>query len=539
MSILSASRIAFRHQAQPGDLFSDVTFDLAAGDRVALVGPNGAGKTTLLGLVGGDAAPSAGAIVRRRDLRVAAVAQVPDAPAARPLRDHVLRADPALAACRTALAQLADRLDEPAAASRWADLLEDYQARGGYAFEARAERVLEGLGLPAGLHDAPWGTLSAGQRTRAMLAALLLTPADLLLLDEPTNHLDAAGRAWLEAWLPRQAAAVVVVSHDRAFLEATASRVFELRRGGLTVYEGGFGFYREARALAERQAWAAFAGQQRRYDAATRAADQRMALARDVAQAPAGPGLGDKSFYRAKAAKVAKSAKVIMARAAREPEAPRPVLDDAIPAFDWGFVPRSGDLPLAVRGLAKAFGDRPLFENLTFDLARGERLAVLGPNGAGKTTLIRLLLGQLTPDAGAVVWGHGVRIGWFGQEAEQLDLTASALDNLLAVRPDPARARLLLACLRLRGERAFQRAGAMSAGERAKVALARLLLGGANVLLLDEPTNHLDLDAREAIEATLAGYPGAIVLVSHDRRFVGALASRRLGLDGPGGWRLV
>ena len=225
-----------------------------------------------------------------------------------------------------------------------------------------------------------------------------------------------------------------------------------------------------------------------------------------------------------------------MARAAREPEAPKPVLDDAIPAFDWGWVPRSGDLALAARGLAKAYGERPLFQGLAFDLGRGERLAVLGPNGAGKSTLVRILLGQVAPDAGEVALGHGVRVGWFGQEAEQLDLTASALDNLLAARPDPARARLLLACLRLRGDRAFQQVGAMSAGERAKVALARLLLGGANVLLLDEPTNHLDLDTREAIEATLAGFPGAVVLVSHDERLVAALATRTLTLDGRGGW---
>ena len=535
MSLFSARRIAFRHQAQPGDLFSDVSFDLAPGDRVALVGPNGAGKTTLLGIVTGERPPTAGDLVRRRGLRVAGVDQVSQQPAGRPLIDAVLGADPDLAALRATLQDLVGRLDDPAAASRYADALEDYQARGGYAREAQAERVLEGLGLPAALHDAPWGTLSAGQRTRAMLAALLVAPADLLLLDEPTNHLDAEGRAWLVAWLARVEAAVVIVSHDRAFLEATATRVLELRAGTLTAYEGGWGFFREAKALASRHAWAAFEGQQRRHEAAGRAAAQRTALAREMAKSPDQPGLGDKAFYRRKASKVEKAAKVIQARAEREPEAPKPVIEDAIPTFDWGFVPRGPGLPLAARGLAKAYGERVLFTGLTFDVARGDRLAVLGPNGAGKTTLVKLLLGPLAPDAGEVVRAPGAKIGWFGQEAEQLDLAGSALDNLLAVAPDLARARLLLACLRLRGERVFQHVGSMSAGERAKVALARLLLAGCDVLLLDEPTNHLDLDAREAIEATLAGYPGAIVLVSHDQALVGAIATRTLTLGGAGG----
>jgi ATPase subunit of ABC transporter with duplicated ATPase domains len=495
MSLFSASRIAFRHPSAPADLFTDATFAVAPGDRVALVGPNGAGKTTLMKLMAGAIAPTAGTIVRRRGLLVQAMDQVPDAPADRLLLDHVVAAEPDGAAWRAAM-------------------------------------VLEGLGLAEALHDAPFGTLSAGQRARAMLAALLVAPADLLVLDEPTNHLDAAGRAWLEAWLPRQEAAVVVVSHDRAFLEAAAARTFELRGGALAVHEGGYASYREAKALATRQAWQAYEGQQRRHEAAARAAAQRTGLAREIARTPDAPGLGDKAFYRHKAAKIERTAKIITARAAREPEAPKPVLDDAIPIFDWDFVPRSGDLPLAARGLAKGYGGRTLFEGLTFDLGRGERLAVVGPNGAGKTTLVRVLLGEVAPDAGEVAWGHGARPGWFGQEAEQLDFGASALENLLAVRPDPARARLLLACLRIRGDQAFQRVGTMSAGERAKVALARLLLGGANVLLLDEPTNHLDLDAREAIEATLATYPGAIVLVSHDRRFVEAIATRELGLGG-------
>jgi len=496
MSLLSASRTTFRHPAMPDDLFSDVTFHISPGDRIALVGPNGAGKTTLLKLMTGELEPTEGAIVRQRGLLVATMDQVSEAPSDRSLLAHVTAAEPEGA-------------------------------------EWRAAMVLEGLGLPATLHDAPWGTLSAGQRSRAMLAALLVSPADLLLLDEPTNHLDAEGRSWLEAWLPQQEAAIVLVSHDRAFIEAAASRIFELRRGTLTVHEGDYAYFREAKALADRQAWSAFEGQQRRHEAASRAAAKRTALAQDVAKAPKGPGLGDKSFYKAKAAKVEKSAKILQARAEREPEAPKPVLDDAIPVLDWGFMRRSGELPLAVMGLAKAYGDRGLFEGLSFDLGRGERLAVLGNNGAGKTTLIRILLGLETPDVGEVVWGHGAQPGWFGQEAEQLDPALSALSNLLAVRPDQARARLLLACLRLRGDRAFQPVGTMSAGERAKVALARLLLSGANVLLLDEPTNHLDLDTREAIEATLATYPGAIVLVSHDQRFIEAIATRTLTLGSP------
>jgi ATPase subunit of ABC transporter with duplicated ATPase domains len=260
-----------------------------------------------------------------------------------------------------------------------------------------------------------------------------------------------------------------------------------------------------------------------------------MALAREVATTPRHQNIRDgKDFYRAKAARVAKAAKVIVARAEREPAAPKPVLDDAIPALDWPPVTRSSDVTLCVRGLAKGFGGRPLFAGLTFDLRRGERLAVLGVNGAGKTTLLRVLLGHTAPDAGAATWARGVHPGWFAQEAEQLDAAASALDNVLVTGADPGRARLVLACLRLRGDRVLRAVGTLSAGERAQVALARLVVGGADVLLLDEPTNHLDLDAREAMEATLAGYPGAIVLVSHDERLVEGLATHRLALLGGG-----
>jgi ATP-binding cassette subfamily F protein 3 len=526
MTVLHVHRVAYAHPSQPLRLFENLTFDIQPGDRLAIVGPNGAGKTTLLRLLTGELAPTAGELVRRAGMCVGYVAQESQAPGDEPLAAYVFGTRPELLALRHQLTELEPQLHDEAVALAYAMVMDDFVTQGGFDLEAEVERVLDGLGFEPEARALPMASLSSGQRARAELARLLLAPADLLLLDEPTNHLDGEARTWLEGYLARLEAAVVTVSHDRAFLSRTARRVVELKRGEGRVFEGGYAFYREHRALLERQAMEAYEAQQRRAAAAERAAEKRMALARDVAKPPEGPGLGDKAFYRHKAARIQRTARILRDRPLREPPAHKPRLDDPIPVLTFPPLKRASDVVLHLDGLGKAHGDRWLFADLSLEVYRGERLAVTGPNGTGKTTLLRLLLGSESPTVGTVSQGANVRLGYYAQEGENLDPNATALELCQELCPDATWVRTILGCLRLKVDHVLRPVGTMSAGERGKVALARLLLSGANVLVLDEPTNHLDLDAREALEGTLAQFPGAIVFVSHDEAFVEAIADR-------------
>ena len=529
MSLIHLSAVDFRHDSQADWLFRNVSLDIAPGDRVSLVGPNGSGKTSLLRLLAGELQPVSGTLVRRGGLRVASVRQEVSAPPGELLQDFVLDADPELSSLRRECRALESRLDEEAAALRYGDLLAAYATAGGFLFEARAESVLDGLGFDARERALAMEQLSSGQRSRAELARLLLAPADLLLIDEPTNHLDTAAREWLERYLTSIDTAYLLISHDRAFLARATSRTFELRRGTLTTYEGSYDFYREQRSLAEHQAWERYEARQRRENAARRAAEQRMKTARKVMRAPEGVRHGH-DFYQAKAARLQRTARILRERSTHEPRAEKPFVEATIPVLDFVNVPRSGETVLSIDSLAKSFGGKRLFEDLSVSIGRGERWALTGPNGSGKTTLLRILIGLQPPDDGRVTLGHGVRAGYFSQEGEHLDPELSPLEICLQMNSDERWVRTLLACLKVGADQVRQPVGAMSGGERAKIALAGLLAGGFNLLLLDEPTNHLDIEAREALEGTLAQYPGTIVFVSHDRFFVETLANEVIEL---------
>jgi ATP-binding cassette subfamily F protein 3 len=414
-------------------------------------------------------------------------------------------------------------MPEREASCDYAELVNEYEAAGGYAAEASTRRILSGLGFATAEWELPLSSLSGGQRTRAGLARALHAGADLLLLDEPTNHLDVAAREWLEEQLAAHGGACALVSHDRTLLRRVATRVLEIERGRVTVFDGGYDEYRARRALIERQAWENYAALQRRKAAAEEAATRRSRLAAKVAEAPRGVR-SSRDFYRRKAAKVARAARILRERAYRGNDVVKPWEEQPIPDLEFAGVPRSGDIALSVTGVAKSYPGKPLFSGITFHLARGERMAITGPNGSGKTTLLRLLLGLEPADEGTVQFGAQVVAGYYAQDAGNLDCRATPLE----ICGPGTLVRTLLGCLKVRPDRIDQPLGESSAGERGKVALVRLLASGANLLVLDEPTNHLEIEAQEALEQALARFPGTIVLVTHDRSFLEAIAPEKV-----------
>jgi ATPase subunit of ABC transporter with duplicated ATPase domains len=398
------------------------------------------------------------------------------------------------------------------AIERYGRLEDRLTTMGGYGAEAEAASVAASLGLPGRLLDHRLRELSGGQRRRVELARILFGGADTLLLDEPTNHLDADSIAWLRDFLRGHRGGLVVISHDAGLLEAVVNRVFHLdaNRAALDCYNLGWKGYREQREADDRR---------RRRE---RANAEKKATAL-LAQA-------DRMRYKATLAKSALSmerrAQRLLAGAEEVRRADRVArlrLPDPAPC---------GRVPLTARGLAKGYGSTEVFEGIDLEVERGSRTVVLGVNGAGKTTLLRILAGLEQPDAGLVVAGHGLKLGYYAQEHETLDLTRSVLDNMRAAAPDAdvAVMRGILGSFLFSGDAAWQEARTLSGGEKTRLALAKLVVSGANLLLMDEPTNNLDPASREEVLSALGGYRGAVLLVTHDEGAVHALRPGRVVL---------
>jgi len=423
-----------------------------------------------------------------------------------------------LAQIRAELRELEQRLSDPASASEYAVRINEYQQSGGFLAEGSITRTLSGLGYSPQDLDRDVQSLSGGERTRAALARALSMDAELLVLDEPTNHLDIAAREWLEASLAARSTACVITSHDRALLAAFANRIVQIERSKVSVFENSYLEYRRARTLIDRQAWLAYESFERRKEALNRAARRRDQLSARVAAAPDGARVG-KDHYARKAAKVARTSRLLRERASEELRVEKPWEEQAMEGLTFDRVARSGDVVVAATGLAKSYGSKILFRDLSFHVRRSDRLAIRGPNGSGKTTLLNIIQGSAWPDSGSVRFGAKVELASLAQNPCGLDLSRSPFDICGA----DTSARTLLACLKLRPDRLNRPLLELSGGERTKVALARILTSGANLLLLDEPTNHLEIEAQEALEQALELYPGAVIVVSHDRVFLDAL----------------
>jgi ATPase subunit of ABC transporter with duplicated ATPase domains len=487
-----------------------------ARDKVGLVGRNGAGKTSLLRVLGG-AAPATTGIVQRigafgylpQDPRIAGVLD------GRTAVEHVLSGrglDEALIRIEKLRAQMAEDPSEVNVA-RFARAEDAFRHDGGYAADAEVRGIAAGLGLGADRLDLPLAVLSGGERRRVELARILFAGSDVLLLDEPTNHLDADAKAWLMKFLRGYRGALLVVSHDLDLLDEAITRVMHLERAGeettgsITEYRGTYSQYRAARARDE-----------------VRLAKMAAAQAKEVARLQR---IIDRFGAKASKAAMAHSLEKRIVRIEGD-RVDGPAKDHAI-HVRFPEPPHSGRVTLEVEGLAKSYGGPTVFEDISFDVARGERLLVLGLNGAGKTSMLRILAGQTVPDAGSFRFGHQVSAGYYAQEHDGLVAEWSLLDHLREQAGLPETTlRALLGMFGLTGEKAHQPAGTLSGGEKTKLALAQLVAGRHNLLLLDEPTNNLDPPSREAVADALARWPGSMVVVSHDAEFVERLAPQRV-----------
>ncbi|MDZ4159185.1 MAG: ABC-F family ATP-binding cassette domain-containing protein, partial [Anaerolineaceae bacterium] len=509
MSLITAVNLAKAYGQQ--DVFEGVSFSIPPRARIGLVGANGVGKTTLLRIVAGLEEPSTGTLQRARGVPVGYLPQEAALESSRTLWQECLSVFGDLLNIQHELSDLeavmADQQQAAAALERYGRLQAVFEHRGGYTYEAHLRQTLSGLGFSQPDYHRPVTQLSGGQRTRALLARLLLSQPGLMLLDEPTNHLDLSAIEWLENYLRDWEGAALIVSHDRYFLDQVVDVIWDMTPA-LEIYRGNYSAYtqqrneRTLRRQEEFQTQQAFIEKEEEY------------IRRNIS----GQNTRQAQGRRKRLERMLDESPLTAPVAARRMH------------LKLNPAARSGDLVLRTRTLSIGYADegRPLFNVPDLILKRGECAAILGPNGAGKTTLLKTLLGQTPPYSGEAELGASLHIGYFAQAHEDLHPERTLMEEIDAAAPNqlPAEARSYLAKFLFTDDDVFKQVKTLSGGERGRLALARLALQGANLLLLDEPTNHLDLLAQDGLQAILAEFPGTILLVSHDRYLIDALATQ-------------
>jgi ATP-binding cassette subfamily F protein 3 len=546
MSILTASNLA--KSFGPDDIFSSVSLSIPRGARIAIVGPNGIGKTTLLRILVGLDEPSAGSVHRARGLSIGYLPQEAVLTAEHSLWEECLSAFKDLRHKEVELAQLEAAMSDPdrtqEALTRYGALQEAFELQGGYIYETRIRQVLTGLGFDSRDYDRPLNQLSGGQRTRALLARLLLSKPDLLVLDEPTNHLDMAAVEWLEGYLLTWEGAALLVSHDRYFLDKFAQHIWEMDLAGWETYRGNYSAYlvqRQERWQLRQQIYET--EQERlekeldyvkRHIAGQRTAQAKGKLRRLSRQVEAIESLGIEAMQGKSWLEISHQADIstnIMnvaeverrIHALKSPQKKPPNL-----SINLKTGRRSGNIILSASETTIGYPGNLLLSLDDLELRRLECAAVIGPNGAGKTTLLKTILGQHPPLAGDVNLGASLEIGYFAQAHEDLDPQRTLVEEIESVAPSKLLAdiRHYLARFLFTGEDVFRQVSTLSGGERGRLALAKLSLTNANLLLLDEPTNHLDIPSQEILQQVLSEFTGTIMLVSHDRYLIDALATQ-------------
>ncbi len=544
MSLITVSSLSKSFGAE--DIFREVSFSIAKGSRLALVGPNGVGKTTLLRILVGLDEAGSGKVSRAKGVRIGYLPQEADFEMSGSLWEACQVVFSDLAARQDELhrleTQMADADQVPIIMDRYSRLQEEFERRGGYTYVTRIKQVLTGLGFSQEDYLLPLEHLSGGQRTRAYLARLLLSDPDLLLLDEPTNHLDLTAVEWLEGYLSQWEGAAVIVSHDRYFLDKTCQVLLEMHPGVFETYHGNYSAYLHQRQERAERRQEVFEQEQQKLlkeveyikrnisGQNVQQAKGKLRRLTRIVQAIEQAGLEavlSTNWSQLEVETTTSPFSVEEAekrvRGLRSPVRTLPRLH-----LKLGSDRRSGELVLRTRGLAIGYPGKLLFNVPDLELRRRECAALIGPNGAGKTTFLKTILGQIQPLTGEVLLGSSLDVGYFAQAHEGLDPDKNLIQEIDSVVPNwlPGQIRDYLGKYLFSGDDAYKKVSMLSGGERGRLALAKLALQDTNLLLLDEPTNHLDIPSQEVLEAVLDDYGGTILLVSHDRYLIDALATQ-------------
>ena len=501
------------------EIIKDANFLVNEHEKVAIVGVNGAGKTTLLKILTGEEHADSGNVILAKDAKLGYLRQINNVDSTLSIIDelytvieHILNMEKRMLEMQEQMQHLSgEELEE--LYSSYTSLTHSYDLMDGYAAKSKVIGILKGLGFDENDFDRKINTLSGGQKTRVFLAKLLLEEPDIILLDEPTNHLDLRSIEWLESYLLNYKGAVIIVSHDRYFLDKIVSKVIDIENAEVQMYSGNYSDFSAKKQMLLDAKMKEYLNQQQEIK-------HQEAVITKL-----------KQFNREKSIKRAESRQKQLEKIERV-EAPKTHIENMRLSLD--ISKESGKDVLTVHDLSKSFDEKHLFSNINFEIKRGERVAIIGDNGTGKTTLLKIINGLLTPDTGEVIYGSNVSIAYYDQEHQVLHMDKTLFDEISDTYPEMnnTQIRNILAAFLFTGEDVYKKIGDLSGGERGRVSLVKLMLSKANFLLLDEPTNHLDILSKDVLESALNSFPGTICYVSHDRYFINKTATRILDLTG-------
>ena len=502
------------------EVFSNVSFSINMGDRVGIIGPNGAGKSTLLNILSGEDHCDSGNVFLAGDLTIGYFHQNDLFQSTRTIYEEMMSVFQDVIEMETRIRELSDEItvlsehDDPGLAKKldeYDKLQIEYENRNGYSYKSEIAGVLSSLDFTDDVKEKYTGDLSGGERTRLALGMLLLKKPDILFLDEPTNHLDISTLKWLEQYLRNYQGTVLIISHDRYFLDHTVNRIFAIDHHRLSIFEGNYSFYAREHKI--------------RYESAKKAYEHQQAEIKRQKEMIA-------RYKQRGTEKLAKRAKSREKALEKKELLSRPVGENAVIKMRFRQDSVSGNDTLHAEHLSKSVGvgdsEKVILSDVSFDIKRGERVCIIGPNGAGKSTLLRMIMSEIVPDDGFIKIGHNIDFGYYDQEQSMLDENATVIEemrNAYELYSD-TELRNLLGRFLFRGDDVFKKVSVLSGGERARLSLLKLMMSGANMLILDEPTNHLDIESREVFEDALIEFPGTSVTVSHDRYLLNKIPTK-------------